>query len=225
MIGFVGNLLVPKSIDSGLEGDLLPTVLINTILIAIFGVSHTIMARPSFKEKINKIFGSAIERSNYVLVTSLALMLIFSQWRPLNDTIWDLSGSVLGTVLFALFWVGWVIVLLSTFMINHFDLFGLRQVYLNLKKKEYRHSSFTISYFYKFVRHPIMTGFIIAFWCTPIMTKGHLLFAVLMTIYMIVAVKYYEEKDLVDFHGDAYKEYQKQVPMLLPVPGKMASKK
>lgn len=215
-IGFVGNLLVPKSIDSGTESDFAMSVLINVLLLSLFAVQHSIMARPAFKEKWTKIINPAIERSTFVLLSSLILFLIYWQWQPLTNTVWNVENETFALILNGLFWLGWLIVLLSTFMINHFHLFGLDQVFANLKSKAPTGLKFKEHFFYKLVRHPIMTGFIIAFWATPNMSEGRLLFAVVTTAYIFVAVKYLEERDLKKEFGDTYKDYQKRVPMLFP---------
>jgi protein-S-isoprenylcysteine O-methyltransferase Ste14 len=216
-IGFVGNWLVPKSIDSGAEGGLVPSLLINAILLGVFAVQHSVMARPGFKRWWTQMVPESIERSTYVLLSSLALALMFWQWQPLPDVVWDVKNSAGTLVLCGLFWVGWLIVLTSTFLINHFDLFGLRQVYLNLRSEKYTGVDFKILGLYKLVRHPIMLGFVIAFWATPRMTVGHLVFSVATTIYILIALQL-EERDLVTYHGDAYNQYKKQVSMLLPLP-------
>ena len=214
-IGFVGNFIVPKTIDSGTNGDPLQSLLINALLLGLFAVQHSVMARPGFKTKWTKIISPSIERSTYVLISSMLLILLFWQWRPMTMIIWNLSEGTGGLAFAGLFWLGWLIVLLSTFMINHFDLFGMRQVLLNLQGKAYQHPAFTIKGFYKMVRHPIMLGFIIAFWASSTMTLGHLVFAVATTAYILIALQL-EERDLIAALGEAYRTYREQVPMLMP---------
>ncbi len=215
-IGFVGNLVIPKGIDAGIESGFTVSIIINLLLLSLFAIQHTIMARPAFKKWWTSIIGSAMERSTFVLLTSLILLLIFWQWRPMTGIIWEVQNETLALVIHGVFWLGWLIVLLSTFMINHFHLFGLDQVFNNFKNRPPTGLNFTEKFFYKFVRHPIMTGFIIAFWATPVMTTGHLLFAAVTTAYIVIAVKYFEEKDLRNEIGDAYVKYEKRVPMLIP---------
>lgn len=214
-IGFVGNLVVPKSIDSGTEGNLLASVIINVVLLGIFAVQHSVMARPFFKRWWTRIVPPAMERSTYVLLTNAALILLYYFWQPLTGTVWNVENSAVGLVLSTLFWLGWALVLLSTFMINHFDLFGLRQVYLRLKGVEYTSIGFKTPLLYRYIRHPIMTGFIIAFWAAPHMTVGHLLFAVATTLYILIALQL-EERDLMEAFGEKYKDYRRQVSMLFP---------
>ena len=218
-IGFVGNLVVPKSIDSGAEGSTGSSLLINVVLLTIFAIQHSVMARPEFKRVWTKIVPKPVERSVYVLFASSALILLFWQWRPMTSLVWNVENTLGRGALLGLFAAGWAIVLLSTFMINHFDLFGLRQVYLHSRGIEPGEMNFKTRAFYNFVRHPIMLGFIIAFWATPTMTVGHLLFAAVTTAYILVAIQF-EERDLVNAHGETYREYKRNVSMLIPVPRK-----
>lgn len=217
-IGFVGNLFVPKSIDTGPPAATLTrAIIMNLILLSIFAVQHSVMARPAFKKWWTKFVPHAVERSTYVLLSSLALILLFWQWRPMTDVIWNIETPALEYVIWALFLLGWGMVLLSTYLINHFDLFGLRQVYLYSKSVDYTEVGFKEVLLYKVVRHPLLLGFIIAFWATPHMTTGHLLFAAVTTIYMLVAIQL-EERDNLKTHGAQFEDYQKRVPMIVPIP-------
>jgi protein-S-isoprenylcysteine O-methyltransferase Ste14 len=215
-IGFVGNIIVPKSIDTGSETNLLQAILTNVFLLSIFAIQHTIMARPIFKKWWISIVGPAVERSIFVLLSSLALILMYWKWLPIKSVIWQVENEMIILIINGVFILGWLIVLLSTFMINHFHLFGLKQILDNFQNKEISGLKFRKVYLYKLVRHPIMLGFIIAFWATPYMTAGHLLFSIVTTVYVFIAIKYLEEKDLKDAIGEPYIEYQKEVPMIIP---------
>jgi protein-S-isoprenylcysteine O-methyltransferase Ste14 len=215
-IGFVGGFIVPKTIDAPVTGaEMLPSIIIDAVLLGLFAIQHSVMARPAFKAAWTKIVPRSVERTTYVLLSSLLLFLIFWQWRPIPDAVWSVANDAGRMALWALFWLGWLVVLLSTFMISHFDLFGLRQVMLNFQGKPYTHPPFMTRGFYNLVRHPIMLGFIIAFWATPAMSIGHLVFAIATTGYILIALQL-EEKDLLDMLGEAYRSYRQRVPMLIP---------
>jgi protein-S-isoprenylcysteine O-methyltransferase Ste14 len=218
-IGFVGNVLVPKSIDTGVAAPLAEAVIVNVLLLGIFALQHSMMARPEFKRWWTKIVPKPIERSTYVLFASLALLLLYWQWRPITTPLWSVHNTAGIVLLHGLYMFGWLIVFLGTFMINHFDLFGLRQVYLKLRNREYTELSFRTPFFYRFLRHPIMLGFIIAFWATPAMTAGHALFSTATTLYILIAIQL-EERDLVRHYGEQYREYRRKTPMLIPRPPK-----
>jgi len=214
-IGFVGDLIVPKSIDSAPQGPLGQALLINALLLGLFAVQHSVMARPAFKRWWTRFVPKPVERSTYVLFSSLALIALFVHWQPIGGVIWDVQDPVGQAVLYGLFAFGWGLVLVATFLINHFDLFGLRQVWLYLRGKEYRPLNFGTPALYKIVRHPLYVGWFFAFWATPTMTVAHLFFALLTTAYILIAIRF-EERDLVAEHGARYSEYRKQVPMLVP---------
>lgn len=218
-IGFVGNFIVPRSIDvSPVSFDTGMAVLVNLALLSVFAIQHSVMARPGFKAWWTKIVPSHVERSTYVILTSVILLGIFWFWAPITAVVWSVETPLLRNVIWGVFALGWLTVLLSTFMINHFDLFGLQQVYLYLNGKGPRPHKFQKNFLYKLVRHPIMSGFIIAFWAAPTMTVGHLLFAAVTTAYIFVGTKL-EERDLVTYLGPEYVEYQRKVPPFFPMPG------
>jgi protein-S-isoprenylcysteine O-methyltransferase Ste14 len=214
-IGFVGNLIVPKTIDSDPRTSLVKAILVNASLLLLFALQHSIMARPVFKKWWTKIVPEYLERSTYVLLASLCLMLMMWQWQPIGGVIWSVQNETVKSLLLITYIIGWAIVFVSTFLINHFDLFGLRQVWLYFRGKPYTQLPFRIPIFYQFVRHPLYLGFLIAFWSTPVMTIAHLLFAILTTGYILTAIQF-EEKDLLDHYGAKYQDYKKQAPMIIP---------
>ncbi len=214
-IGFVGNFLVPRSLDGVPQGDLLRSLLIDVGLLGIFAVQHSVMARGAFKRWLTRLVPEAAERSTYVLASSLALIALFAFWQPLGGVVWSVEDAALRGILYALFAFGWMLVLVSTFLINHFDLFGLRQVWLNLLGRPYRAIGFRTPGPYRYLRHPLYLGWFFAFWATPLMTWTHLLFAVATSAYILIAIQL-EERDLVNALGDQYRDYRKRVPMLIP---------
>jgi methanethiol S-methyltransferase len=214
-IAFVGGFLVPRRLDGPLETSIPTALAIDAALLTIFAVQHSVMARRWFKERWTQIIPWAIERSTYVLCASLALLLLFWQWRPIGLEIWTVEAPAARAVLWTLFAAGWTTVLVVTFLINHFDLFGLRQVWLPLVGRPYTRIQFRTPLPYRFVRHPLYFGFLLAFWMTPTMTLAHLVFAVATTAYIVIAIQF-EERDLVAEHGPAYEAYRQSVPMLVP---------
>jgi len=215
MIGFLGNIVVPKSIDSGVPAPLGQTLLVNVALVGLFGVQHSVMARPAFKSWWTRLIPTPIERSTYVLLSSLILALLFWQWQPIPAVIWDVQHPLATALLTGLFFLGWAMVLYSSFIIDHFDLFGLRQVYLHLRNRPYSHPPFAVRSLYRLVRHPLMLGFLIALWSTPTMTVGHLLFSLSLTGYISVGVTL-EERDLAGYLGNDYRLYRSRTPMFVP---------
>jgi protein-S-isoprenylcysteine O-methyltransferase Ste14 len=213
-IGFVDGLVVPKDVDTGAPGPLIPTLLINGALLAVFAVQHSVMARPGFKAWWTKIVPAPVERSTYVLLASLALILLFWRWRPLPQPVWSVEGQ-LAAALWVLNGLGWFLLLSSTFLISHFDLFGLNQVWSHATGKAQPAKPFHTPLYYRYVRHPLYLGFVIGFWATPHMSLGHLIFAIGGTAYILVGI-FFEERDLVAHFGDTYRGYQKRVSMLLP---------
>lgn len=215
-IGFVDELVVPKSINSGVQGPIARAVVINILLLGLFGVQHSVMARPGFKAWWTKLVPEPIERSTFVLCTCLAFGLLFWQWQPITETVWSVQQGWARTLLFGVSFGGWALVLYSTFLIDHFDLFGLRQVVLQLRGREYIQPRFMVRSVYRFVRHPLMVGFMIAFWATPDMTGGHLLFCVVTTAYIFVGIVL-EERDLLQSLGEEYRLYRARTPMIVPL--------
>jgi methanethiol S-methyltransferase len=216
-IGFVGDIAVPRSVDHGIAGPTGQAVLFNSLLLGLFAVQHSVMARPAFKRWWTRLVPPSVERSTYVLLASLVLFLLYWQWRTIPAVIWEVSLPGGRLAIWALFWLGWVVVFASTFMINHFDLFGLRQVWSAWRAKPYTDIGFRTPLLYRLVRHPLMVGFIVAFWAAPRMTAGHLLFALATTAYILIAVQL-EERDLVAALGDQYRDYRREVAMFVPWP-------
>jgi protein-S-isoprenylcysteine O-methyltransferase Ste14 len=212
-MAFLGNFLVPKSIDTGSEVGLVQSILTDVVLLALFAVQHSVMARPAFKRWWITIVPASCERSTYVLISSLLLILIFWQWRPIITTVWRVQGGP-AIILIAIYWIGWLTALASSYMIDHFEMFGLRQVSTH-RKPVAGVQEFKTRLLYRLVRHPLMSGFLLAFWATPHMTVGHLLFAVLTTGYILIGVRL-EERDLVAQFGAIYENYRQHVPMLMP---------
>jgi methanethiol S-methyltransferase len=217
LIGFVGNIVVPKTIDSAPMGAVMPAVLVDLILVGLFAFQHSVMARPAFKERWTRLVPKPAERSTYVLFTALVLALLFWQWQPISGVVWNVEGTVGKALLEGLFWLGWVILFASSFMINHFDLFGLRQVYLRLKDRPYQTVPFVQVAFYRFVRHPIMLGVLMGLWATPTMSMGHLLFAAATTAYVFIGI-FLEERDTRQALGEPYERYRQETPMIVPHP-------
>lgn len=217
IVGFLGNFVVPKTIDSGTDGSLAVAVIVNIVLLALFCVPHTVMARPGFKNWWTTFVPRPIERSTYVLLSSMLLFLLYWQWRPMTGVVWQVDHGFVYALLAGSFFGGFLLVLYATFLIDHFDLFGLRQVFLFLRGKEYTHSPFATPLLYRLMRHPLLAGWMIAFWATPKMTHGHLLFAVGTTVYMFIAIQY-EERDLLRALGEDYRRYRQKTPMIFPWP-------
>lgn len=221
-IGFVGNIGVPKSIDSGVAPPLAQALLINALLLGLFAVQHSVMARVWFKRMWTRIVPEPVERSTYVLIASAVLAFVMWQWQPIPAQVWNVENATGRMVLQALFWLGWFGVLLSTWLVDHFGLFGLRQVFAFARGVPYVPPQFRTPSLYKMVRHPLYLSFIVGFWSTPTMSVGHLFFAVMTTAYIVVAIQF-EERDLMNFYGDAYRKYRQQVSMLIPFPKRQAA--
>jgi protein-S-isoprenylcysteine O-methyltransferase Ste14 len=214
-IGFVMNEVVPKSIDTGATTTSLEALIVNLVLMSLFAIQHSVMARKGFKEWWTQYVPKPVERSTYVLLASLCLLLLFWQWRPMPAIVWQVEGADVAVAIATISLIGWTIVFTSTFLINHFELFGVHQVMANLAGREIPAAQFRTPMYYKFVRHPIYLGFIIAFWAAPEMTVGHLLFAAVTTAYIFVGI-FLEERDLVEQFGDDYRKYKRRVSMLFP---------
>lgn len=215
-IAFLGDFGVPKTMNSGKSGSVLAALAIDATLLGLFGLQHSVMARPWFKRAWTRVIPPSAERSTYVLFSSLALALLFLEWRPIGGVVWDVSGAATRSAIYAIYGAGWVLLLISTFLINHFDLFGLRQVYLHLRGRNYSKLQFRTPGFYRLVRHPIYFSWLCIFWATPQMTIAHLVFALGTTGYILLAIPW-EESDLIRAHGEAYRRYRQQVPAILPV--------
>ncbi len=217
-IGFVGNVIVPKSIDTGrLSEPLSIALIIDAVLLSLFAIQHSVMARQWFKRAWTRFVPPPVERSTYVLIASLVLLLLFWQWQPMGPVVWEVTNPTARMLLVGLFWMGWGGVLFSTYLVDHFSLFGLRQVYNHWKGKDESAIPFKSPALYKMVRHPLYLGFIVAFWSTPRMTFGHLFFAIMTTAYILVAIQF-EERDLIRSYGDVYRDYRQRVSMLIPMP-------
>jgi len=218
-VGFLGDFLVPKNIDSTPTLPLWQALLVNFGLLAVFAVQHSVMARPGFKRWWKRYVPEPAERSTYVLFSSLALALLFALWQPMGGVLWHVEAPVARAAIYTVYACGWLLVLFSSYLINHFDLFGLRQVWLHFRGRPYTALSFGTPGLYQYVRHPIYVGWLLAFWATPTMTVAHLVFALGTTAYILMAIRW-EERDLIAAHGEDYARYRKAVPMLIPNPAR-----
>jgi methanethiol S-methyltransferase len=216
-IGFVGNLVVPKGIDDGPVGPMAAAIAVDVALLLLFAVQHNVMARPRFKEWWAQFVPPAIERSTFVALASLILLLLYWQWRPLPAVVWHVDNAVGRGILWAIYFTGWGIVFYSSFLIDHFELFGLKQVWASFRGCEYVSSAFSERSLYRWVRHPLMLGFILAFWAAPTMSQGRLLFAVVTTLWILISIQI-EERDLVTLIGEPYRRYRTRTRMLFPLP-------
>jgi protein-S-isoprenylcysteine O-methyltransferase Ste14 len=218
--GFTGDFLVPKSVSVGEPAENLAlALLVNLGLMALFAVQHSVMARPTFKKGWTKWVPQPLERSTYVLISSVALILLYGAWQPMPAEIWNVEGTWLGAFLWALFFIGMIVVFASSFMINHFDLFGLRQTFLYFLGRPYTPVPFKVTGFYRWVRHPLMLGFLLSLWSAPAMTQSRLLWAVGMTVYIFIGI-YFEERNTAQYLGESYRRYRSETPLILPLPKK-----
>ena len=216
LIVFVGDFsFAAVTVDKGPQAPLATAVVVDLALIALFGVQHSVMARQGFKRWWTQVIPTPAERSVYVLMASAALIILMTVWRPIDNVVWNVTSSIVSDLIWVAFWIGWGMVLLSTFLINHFELFGLQQAWLYMRGREAAPPTFRTPFFYKWVRHPLYLGFFIAFWATPEMTAGHLLLAAGVSVFMLIAIQY-EERDLVGYFGKAYEDYRERVGMLTP---------
>ena len=218
-IGFVGNLVVPKSIDSGVAGPLVESLVVNVMLLGLFAVQHSVMARQGFKRWWTRIVPPSVERSTYVLFASFALLILYWQWQPIPAPVWTVPNPTAASVLDGIFWLGWVVLVASTFLLSHFELFGLSQVFARLFGKPPSDAKFRTPLLYRHVRHPIYLGILLAVWATPAMTAGHLLFSAVITGYILIGIQL-EEHDLIQQFGDQYRRYRQHAAMLVPLPGR-----
>lgn len=223
LIAFVGNLpWVPLTVERGLAGPVATAVIVDIVLIALFGLQHSVMARQGFKRAWTRIVPEPIERSIYVLMASAMLIILFNFWHPIEGTVWSVSDPTAQTILWALFGMGWLVVLISTFLLNHFELFGLQQAWFHMRGRTAQPHQLRQPMLYKWVAHPLYSGFFLAFWATPHMSYGHLLLSVGMSIYMLIAIRY-EERDLTAYYGKEYEDYRSRVGMLIPGVGRRKS--
>lgn len=214
-VAFLGNFGLERTIDGAATVSFGYALLVNTMLLGLFAVQHSVMARPAFKRWWTRFVPKPVERSTYVLFSSLALLVLFSAWQPMGGMIWEVQDPITRGMIYGLFAGGWLVILIATFLINHFDLFGMRQVWLYLRRQPYTPLKFATPSLYRYVRHPLYVGWLLTFWAAPTMTAAHLVFSIATTAYILIAIQF-EERDLVEVHGAAYDEYRKQVPMLVP---------
>jgi methanethiol S-methyltransferase len=214
-VGFIGNFYVPRSLDSAARVPFTQALMIDVLLLAVFAVQHSVMARPAFKRVLTRFIPEAAERSTYVMASNLAMIALFAWWQPIGGTVWNITNPIARGMITDVFFLGFGLVLIATLLINHFDLFGVRQVWLYLVGKPYTQLEFRTPLFYQYVRHPLYIGWLMFFWATPTMTSAHLLFAIMTTAYILMAIRW-EERDLVGVFGERYENYRKNVPKLIP---------